>query len=69
MAKRGHGREFACAILPKLGIRAGTDFHELRSSQVDDLLRVADQVKYRKPKNANGSRARYFFALLQRQCR
>jgi hypothetical protein len=30
---------------------------------------VADAVGYRKPKNANGSRGRYFFARLQRQCR
>lgn len=43
------------------------DFHELRASQVDALLAEADRVRYRKPKNANGSRARYFYALLQRR--
>ena len=51
------------------GIRPGTDFHTLSSSQVTDLLLAADLFKYRKPKNANGSRGRYFHAYLQRLCR
>ena len=67
-SRDARGRAFACAILPKLGIKPGEDFHALRSSQVDELLRVADLLKYRKPRNANGSRARYFYALLSRQC-
>ncbi len=29
------------------------------------VLDEADKAKYRKPKNANGSRARYFFAKLR----
>lgn len=62
-------KAFVCTVLSKLGIASGTDFHALRSSQVTDLLLAADLLKYRKPKNANGSRARYFHAYLQRVCR
>jgi hypothetical protein len=55
------------ATLKMLNIAVGQDFHTLRSEQVDKLLVAADRVGYRKPKNANGSRARYFFAQLQRR--
>lgn len=59
----------ACAILVGIGARRGDDFHALRSSQVDDLLKAADHYGYRKPKNANGSRGRYFYSFVQRKCR
>ncbi len=52
----------ARAILAKLD----GDFHALSSAQVERLLQEADLVGYRKPKNASGSRGRYFFAYLQR---
>lgn len=42
------------------------DFHALDSAQVDNIIQAADTVKYRKPANANGSRARYFHAHLAR---
>jgi hypothetical protein len=45
------------------------DFHTLPSWAVDRLLKYADTWKpggYRKPKNANGSRARYFHQYLLR---
>jgi hypothetical protein len=42
------------------------DFHALGTEAVDRLLAHADAMKYRKPANANGSRARYFHAYLQR---
>lgn len=42
------------------------DFHRLSSAQVERLVEFAKQYRYRKPKNANGSTARYFFAMLQR---
>ena len=45
------------------------DFHSLPSDQVAQVLREADAVKYRKPKNANGSRARYFYEYLARTAR
>jgi hypothetical protein len=62
-------RDGACTVLSRMGIPRGEDFHVLSSAQVDGLLDMADRFKYRKPKNANGSRARYFHARLQRQCR
>lgn len=43
------------------------DFHTLSSAQVDALITEANRVKYRRPKNANGSRARYFHNRLQRK--
>jgi hypothetical protein len=58
----------ACAVLNRLGI-AGKDFFVLPASKVSELLEVADAVGYRKPKNANGSRGRYFHAYLERRCR
>lgn len=45
------------------------DFHTLSSEQVEMLLASADAVKYRKPRNANGSRGRYFHAYLSRLAR
>lgn len=43
------------------------DFHTLGSSQALALADAAKAAKYRKPKNANGSTARYFFAYLNRE--
>jgi hypothetical protein len=45
------------------------DFHALNSDQVAFLLEAADHLKYKAPANANGSRARYFYAYLQRLAR
>lgn len=42
------------------------DFHSLDSWQVARLTYWADSYGYRLPKNANGSKARYFLALLAR---
>ena len=60
-------RTNARAVLESINAEVGQDFHTLRSSQVDKLLEEADRVKYRKPKNANGSRGSYFYAKLQRE--
>lgn len=57
----------ASDILSKIGATKGQDFHTLSSSQVIHLLTYADQYGYRKPKNANGSRGRYFYELLRRR--
>ncbi len=62
-------RTDARATLELFGIPLGADFHTLHSSKVDRLLAAADLAKYRKPANANGSRARYFHDLLQRRAR
>ncbi len=52
-------------ILSTLG--AGhRDFHSLRSSVVEDLANEARARGYRKPRDANGSLARYFHAYLRR---
>jgi hypothetical protein len=57
----------ASPVLNSAGIDLSQGFHELRSSQVDVLVSLAQQQGYRKPKNANGSTARYYFAALQRK--
>lgn len=62
-------RTAARATLQLLNIDFGQDFHTLRSTQVDALLVEADRAQYRRPANANGSRARYFHDLLQRRAR
>ena len=62
-AERTHAR----AALAAAGIAVGQDFHTLSGGQVDRLLEEADRVKYRRPTGANGSRGRYFHALLQRR--
>lgn len=62
-------RQNALAVLANAGIAVGQDFHTLRSAQVDALLAEADRVRYQKPANANGSRARYFHDRLQRHAR
>lgn len=56
-------------ILQRCAVPLGVDFHALDSKQTALLLREADTVKYRRPKNANGSRARYFHAYVVRSAR
>lgn len=58
-------------IIDQLSLKYGInvkadDFHALRSEQVEGLLHWAKAYGYREPNNANGSKARYFFAMLQR---
>lgn len=54
-------------ILAGIGNPCGNrDFHTLRQAQVEALLAEADKLAYRQPRNANGSRARYFHAYLVR---
>lgn len=60
-------RANARAVLAAANCRVGQDFHTLSSSQVDVILCEADRVRYQKPKNANGSRGRYFYAKLTRE--
>lgn len=45
------------------------DFYTLSHAEICRVLEAADLVKYRKPKNANGSRGRYFFEYLKRVSR
>lgn len=50
---------------PGIDVRTA-DFHTLSSAQVERIVDAAKRYRYRKPANANGSTARYFFAMLQR---
>jgi hypothetical protein len=43
------------------------DFHALPSERVTALLRLALDIGYKEPAQANGSRARYLYAALCRQ--
>lgn len=56
----------ARAILTVCHLDGKRDFHTLRQDDVARLLVHADARKYRAPRNANGSRARYFYTYLQR---
>jgi hypothetical protein len=56
-------------VLARAGIAPGQDFFTLSASQISELLEEADRMKYRKPRNANGSRGRYFYAYLVRRAR
>lgn len=58
----------AAGCLRALGFdpKSPPDFHSLDSGKVEALLMLADERKYRKPKNANGSRARSFYGYVTR---
>ena len=55
------------ATLSAQGIDFSEDFHTLHSSKVDLLVEAAKVCGYRKPSNASGSTARYFFQHLAKQ--
>ncbi len=59
-------RNRASAIARAYGIPLDREFHSLNNGTVCAILDAADGWHYRKPRNANGSRARYFYAYLQR---
>jgi hypothetical protein len=59
-------RMTASDVLSRAKAPRGTDFHALPSSVVEALIEEADAHGYRRPRNANGSRARYFHAYLTR---
>lgn len=48
------------------GFNLGKNFFAMDSETVERIIEAADVWRYRKPKNANGSRARYFYAYLNR---
>ena len=56
----------ATYLAHKHNIPLDVDFHTLDSNTVHRILDAANEHKYRHPKNANGSRARYFHACLVR---
>jgi hypothetical protein len=59
----------ARAVLAAANVALGQNFFTLRQAQVDVILAEADRVRYHKPKSANGSRGRYFYALLQKRAK
>jgi len=59
--------EDARALMNVYCIPYGRDFHTLNSQQVQNVIDAANARKYRAPKHANGSRARYFYAYLMRK--
>jgi hypothetical protein len=54
------------AICNVFGIDPRQDWHAMTSGMKDAVIRAADSRGYVKPKNANGSRGRYFAAYLSR---
>lgn len=61
--------ETARQILRNCAIPIGADFHTLPSGKVFSLLCWMDSCGYRKPRNANGSRGRYFHDMMQRRAK
>lgn len=59
----------ATGLASQFHIPLGRDWFTLNNSEVCNVIEAADHVKYRKPKNANGSRGRYFYARLNRAAR
>lgn len=58
--------EQARAIINVYCIPPGRDFHTLNSQHVQNIVDAAKARRYKAPKNANGSTARYFYAYLNR---
>lgn len=59
-------RERARRILALVPAPVGGNFYALRQEAIYSLLAEAKAAGYRTPRNANGSRARYFHEYLQR---
>jgi len=58
----------ARAICNVFCIPFNRDFHTLNSQHVQNILDAATANKYRKPRNANGSTARYYYSYLMHAC-
>jgi len=59
-------RDTARALCSQFAIDTTRDFHSLSQDEVARVLEAAKACKYVTPKNANGSKARYFHAYLRR---
>lgn len=59
-------RPEALSLCNRFRIDPKIDWHVMHSDMKESVLAAADAHKYRKPKNANGSRGRYFAAYLSR---
>lgn len=56
----------ARGIATRWQIPLDSDYHALDRATVERIISAADERRYRKPPQANGSRARYFHAYLCR---
>ena len=58
----------AVGILTTCGLdwQSPPDFHALDAGKVEAVIACADAVRYRRPANANGSRARMFYQYVTR---
>lgn len=59
-------KETAWNLAIRHGIDLKTDFHAKSSDEVESISEAMKEVRYRAPKNRNGSPARCFFAYMQR---
>ena len=59
-------RSEALALAARHRIPMGKIFHALCHDDVASVLVAAEERRYRTPRNANGSRGRYFYEHLQR---
>jgi len=64
MGKKKISKHEAYKMAKKVGVDFNKDFHA--QSYGAELAALAKLAGYRKPKNANGSTGRYFFAHLDR---
>lgn len=60
--------EIAHDLCRRYGVDVSREFHALRENEVQAVIAAADEWRYKKPRGANGSRARYFHAHLRRTC-
>ena len=54
------------AICDAFGIDPRLNWYQMSTAMKENVLDAANSRGYRKPKNANGSRGRYFAAYLSR---
>ena len=59
-------RQEATILCKQYQIDTAKEFYTLSSTEIGRVLDAAKLAKYRRPKNANGSKARYFFEALRR---
>lgn len=59
-------RNNARAVLEAINASLGQSYLTLSVAQVTALIAEADRVRYQKPANAKGARARHFYDMLQR---
>jgi hypothetical protein len=69
MAKPRLTREYAKTLAMNFNFPLGLDFHVLSNRMVLGIIDAANDYGYKKPSKANGSRARYFYAYLNRVAR